>query len=196
MRAPRSYRRRSSPLSPAPYYEPAEDTELLLAALRAEDLAGRRVCEVGPGSGVVARAMMDAGARVVAIDINPRAAEATRALGVPVARGDLLSCVRGPFDLVAFNAPYLPSSDEERLEGWIDHAFHGGEGGVATSIRFARDLPRVLAPEGRAYLVVSSRADLNALAAALREAGLRHEKVASARFFFEEIAVWRIAREA
>jgi len=183
-------------LSRAPYYEPAEDTDLLLAALRQERLAGLRACEVGPGSGVVSRAMMDAGARVVAVEINPAAARATRKLGVPVARGDLLSCVRGPFDLVAFNAPYLPSSEEERLPGDIDRAFHGGEGGVEVSIRFARDLPRVLAPGGRAYLVVSSRADLDALAAAIREAGLRHEKVAAARFFFEEIAVWRITRQA
>jgi release factor glutamine methyltransferase len=181
-------------MSRAPYYEPAEDTELLLAALRREALSGARCCEVGSGSGVVARAMLDAGAaRVVAVDANPQAAAATRALGVPVVRGDLLTPLRGPFDLVAFNAPYLPSAEDERLPGEIDRAFHGGEDGVEVSERFAADLPRVLAPGGRALLVVSSRADLDRLARAIGHAGLGTQKVAAARFFFEEIAVWRLA---
>ena len=59
-------------------YPPSEDTELLLKAILAEPLRGARVCEVGPGSGVVSRAMMDAGATVVAVDINPAAAQADR----------------------------------------------------------------------------------------------------------------------
>jgi release factor glutamine methyltransferase len=176
-------------------YEPAEDTQLLIAAVTDRALAGRRVLEVGPGSGVVSQTMMRYGAEVLAVDINPHACLATRALGVPVLRGDLASAVRGPFDLVVFNAPYLPSSDEERVEGWIDHAFHGGEGGIETSVRLVRDLPRVLARGGTALLVVSSRADLDALARAVTAAGLRHEKLRSARFFFEEVAVWSISRE-
>lgn len=175
-------------------YEPAEDTDLLIAALRKEPLAGLRALDVGTGSGAVGQAMRDAGARVVAVDINPAAARAARALGLDVLRGDLASAVRGPFDAVAFNAPYLPSSEDERLPGEIDRAFHGGEGGVEVSERLARDLPRVLAPGGRAFLVVSSRADLDRLAQAIEAAGLGHEKVASVRFFFEEIAVWRLQR--
>lgn len=175
-------------------YPPSEDTQLLLDALATEDVAGRLVCEVGSGSGVVSRALADRGARVVAVDVNPHAVAATRALGVPVVRGDLAGALRGPFDLVAFNAPYLPSSEEERIDSEIDKAFHGGEGGVEVSERFCAQLPRVLAPHGRAYLVVSSRADLDRLRATLEGLGLRHDKVAAARFFFEEIAVWRIER--
>ncbi|HUR67916.1 MAG TPA: HemK2/MTQ2 family protein methyltransferase [Candidatus Thermoplasmatota archaeon] len=176
-----------------PVYPPSEDTDLLLQALAKEDMRGLRVCEVGSGSGVVARALQDAGAKVVAVDINPAAAQATRALGVPALRGDLLRALRGPFDVVVFNAPYLPSAPEERVEGWLDHAFHGGEGGIEVSARFLRDLRRVLAPGGRAYLVVSSTADLPRLRAAVDEEGLRVEPVASARFFFEEVAVWKLS---
>lgn len=180
---------------PSDVYEPAEDTELLIRALseREPDVRGLRCADVGTGSGAVARALADRGARVVAVDINPHAAAHARGvIGPVILRGDLLSALRGPFDVVTFNAPYLPSEPEERVEGWIDRAFHGGEGGVEVSERFGADLRRVLAPDGRAYLVVSSRADLDRLRATLRASGLREEPVATQRFFFEEIAVWML----
>lgn len=177
-------------------YEPAEDTQLLLEAVSDLALAGRRVLEVGSGSGVVIEAVSRYGAEVVAVDINPDACEATRArIGGRVLRGELMTALRGRFDVIVFNAPYLPSSDEERVEGWLDHAFHGGEGGVETSARFVRDLPRVLTPEGRALLVVSSRADLPRLEAEVGGAGLRIERLRSRRFFFEEVGVWMLSRQ-
>lgn len=176
-------------------YAPAEDTTLLLGALP-EPFGARLALEVGPGSGVVAYTLQAMGWRVLAVDVNPHAAAATAAVGVPTLRGDLATALRGPFDLVAFNAPYLPSSDEEHVAGWLDHAFHGGEGGIEVSARLVRDLPRILAPGGHALLVVSSRADLATLEGVLAQAGLGHEKTASARFFFEEIAVWKLARAA
>ena len=200
-------------------YAPSDDTELLIQALRKEEssLEGKRVADIGTGSGAVAEAMTSMGADlVVAIDISPLAARAAKGKLADVVRADLMSALRGPFDVVdggradeppstsrtrqrwsgfdvvAFNAPYLPSSAEERVEGWLDKAFHGGEGGVEVSEAFVRDLRRVLAPGGRSYLVVSSRADLDRLRATVREAGFHEEKVASARFFFEEIAVWKL----
>jgi release factor glutamine methyltransferase len=179
-------------------YEPAEDTELLARALaQAEpDMRGLRCLDVGTGTGAIALALHERGARVAAVDVSPLACRLAREnLGAPVVvRGDLATAFRGPFDLVAFNAPYLPSSPEERVEGWLDRAFHGGEGGVEVSARLIADLPRVLAPHGRAYLVVSSRADLPALGRALAQAALVAVPVASARWFFEEVAIWRIVR--
>lgn len=178
-------------------YEPSEDTELLARVLRERepDLRGARALDVGTGSGAIARVLVSSGARlVVATDVSPHAVVLARvnARGAHVVRADLASCARGAFEVVTFNAPYLPSAPEERVEGWLDRAFHGGEGGVEVSARFVADLPRLLAPEGRAYLVVSSRADLDALRDAVVRAGLRVEVVGSARFFFEEISVWRI----
>lgn len=181
-------------------YEPAEDTDLLARVLRERepDLRARWCVDVGTGTGAIALVLAGLGARVVAVDVSPLAVTlarenlAGRAEGV--VRGDLMAALRGPFDVVTFNAPYLPSAPEERIEGWLDRAFHGGEDGVEVSERWVRDLPRVLAPEGRAYLVVSSRADLDRLARAALEAGFAHEPVGSARFFFEEVAVWRLVR--
>lgn len=179
-------------------YEPAEDTELLIRVLREREpsLRGARALDVGTGTGAVARALAALGADVVATDVSPLATALARENldAAPVVRADLASALSGPFDVVAFNAPYLPSAPEERIEGWIDRAFHGGEGGVEVTERLVRDLPRVLSPVGRAYVVVSSRADLERLARVVAEVGQSFESVGSARFFFEEIAVWRVAR--
>lgn len=181
-------------------YEPAEDTALLQRVLREREpsLSGRLALDVGTGTGAVARTLVELGARVVAVDVSPHAVLLARenARGADVVRGDLMRALCGPFDVVTFNAPYLPSAPHERVEGWLDRAFHGGEGGIEVSARFVRDLPRVLAPGGRAYLVVSSRADLDALREAVREAGLAEESVGAERWFFEEVAVWRLRREA
>lgn len=188
-------------------YEPAEDSLLLLEALArdAGDLVpGARALDCGTGTGIVALWLAREGAAsVLAIDANPAAARLAREnaarLGlagrVQVARGDLLAAVSpsARFDLVAFNAPYLPSGPDERLPGEIDRAFHGGEGGVEVAARFLGQVVHHLAPDGRAYVVVSDRGDLPALGQAARAAGLSASEVARASFFFERVLVWRLA---
>lgn len=125
--------------------------------------------------------------------MNPAATRAARDL--PVLRGDLATAVRGPFDVVASNPPYLPDDPDARVEGWYERALTGGPTGVEVTERLVQDLPRVLSPDGRAYVVVSSRADLARLAATIARAGLVHERVASERYFFEEVSVWRLCRD-
>jgi len=137
-------------------YEPAEDTFLLRDAALAEVRPDDRVLEVGCGSGAVAAALLGRAASVVATDINPHAVRAARALGVETARTDLAAGLRGPFDLVVFNPPYLPTAPEERIDDWLEYALDGGPTGRETIERFAADVGRVLARYGRILLLVSS----------------------------------------
>ena len=53
-------------------YEPAEDTALVISALRVT--RGERVLEIGTGRGEIALTLARRGARVTATDINPAAA--------------------------------------------------------------------------------------------------------------------------
>jgi len=137
-------------------YAPAEDTFLLRDAALAEVRPDDRVLEVGCGSGTVAAALLGRAGSVAATDINPHAVRAARALGVETVRTDLMAGVRGPFDLVLFNPPYLPTAPEERLDDWLEYALDGGPTGRETIERFAADVGRVLAPFGRILLLVSS----------------------------------------
>ncbi len=171
-------------------YRPSEDSRLLLAAVALR--RGERFLEVGTGSGFLAVHAARI-ARVVATDANPAAVRLARAnaLGnhVPmeVLATDLMTGLRGPFDVVAFNPPYLEGPPADRL----DRAWQGGGGGSEVALRFLADLDRILALRGRAYLLLS-RANEEARAAA--DARYRVGLVASKKLFFETLDILELRR--
>jgi release factor glutamine methyltransferase len=141
-------------------YAPEADTAMLLTAARAEARPGDRVLEVGTGSGLIAAEIVRI-TPVVATDINPHAVFCANKAGVDVVRTDLFAGIRGSFDLVLFNPPYLPTQPEERIDDWLEYALNGGENGRAVIERFARNIGDVLAPEGRLLLLISSLTGLS-----------------------------------
>jgi release factor glutamine methyltransferase len=108
---------------PSGVYPPSEDSLLLAEALG--ETARGRVLEVGTGSGIIAIFLAQKGHEVVATDINPHAVTAAtdnaRRNGVEervnVVRTDLMRGIKGPFDTVVFNPPYLPSRPLGELRG-------------------------------------------------------------------------------
>jgi len=117
---------------------------------------GRRVLDLGCGTGVVGVLAQAAGARVVATDIDPRACAAARDNGLgDVRRGDLFEGVQGErFDLVAFNPPYLRGRAQDHPLG---RALYGGED-LTVIRRFAAALPGMLSDGGAGWVVLSDRA--------------------------------------
>ncbi len=136
-------------------YQPEADTYLLLDVAMMEVKPGDRVLEIGTGSGLISRELARV-TEVTATDINPHAVLCARASGVDVVRGNLFAGIRGPFDLILFNPPYLPTQPEERIDDWLEYALDGGESGRVVIELFAADVGRVLAPRGRILLLISS----------------------------------------
>jgi release factor glutamine methyltransferase len=149
------YEEYSMPYDPTQVYQPDADTYLLLEAARKEVKPGDRILEVGTGSGFISGELAKV-SRVVATDINPHAVLCAGTAGIDVVRTDLFMGIRGPFDLVLFNPPYLPTQPEERTDDWLEYALDGGRSGRAVIERFARNVGDVLAPDGRILLLVSS----------------------------------------
>lgn len=166
-------------------YRPAEDSLLLLEAVSLG--AGDRFLEVGTGTGLVALHAARHG-RAVATDANREAVRLARTnagrngLPLEVVLTHLMAGLRGPFDVVAFNPPYLEGPPRDDL----DRAWHGGHQGSEVSLRFLADLDRVLSPKGRAYLLLS-RANEAAHRAAQERFAVR--VISSKRLFFEELEV-------
>ncbi|MDD1667599.1 MAG: 16S ribosomal RNA methyltransferase A [Methanomicrobiales archaeon] len=82
------------------------------------DVAGRVVLEVGPGKGVLTRGLLDRGAGVVAVEIDPVLVEELRGTFAPeiadgslqLIEGDALKVELPPFEIVVSNLPYSISS--------------------------------------------------------------------------------------
>ena len=150
-----------------------------------------RILEIGTGSGIVTAAMMrDAPEhRYAATDINPHAVACAKANRVPVVRADLFSGIRGRFDLIIFNSPYLPTAPDERVDGWLDYAWNGGADGRAVIDRFLERAQAFLADRGSILLLLSSLTGIETVRERMASAGLVVHEVASIRCPGERLVV-------
>jgi len=178
---------------PDQVYQPEADTYLLLDAARTEVKPCDRVLEVGTGSGLIARELAKV-TGVVATDINPNAVICARGAGVEVVRCNLFEAVRGTFDLVIFNPPYLPTEPHERIDDWLEYALDGGKTGRVVVGRFAEDVGRVLAPGGRVLLLISSLTGLGEVKDLLTLSGFSADVIRQERVEDEELYILRIFR--
>jgi release factor glutamine methyltransferase len=175
-------------------YDPGEDSYLLLEAALKEARPGDKVLEVGTGSGVISMFVKDVAASVVATDINPYACKNARLNGIEVARADLYNGICGRFDLVIFNPPYLPTSEEERLKSWLDRAFDGGPTGRDEIARLLEHADRILAPGGRILTVISTLTDVGEIMKMFAGRGFRSREVASEKVPFERLLVLKFTK--
>ncbi|MFD1515575.1 HemK2/MTQ2 family protein methyltransferase [Halomarina rubra] len=174
-------------------YQPAEDSHLL-AETTAEQVANleadARVVDVGTGSGYVAATVAEAtGVDVLGVDISPLAVREARDHGVTAVRSNLLDGLAGPFDAVTFNPPYLPTDPDAEWDDWMEYALSGGPDGRRAIDPFLDDLPRVLAPAGRGFLLVSSLTDVEAVSERAAANGLATRELAEESFPFERLVV-------
>jgi release factor glutamine methyltransferase len=175
-------------------YEIAEDTLLLLKAAMEEARQDDRAIEIGCGRCLISRMLVTLVHSLLVTDINPHAAALAKCYGLNSVRADLFNGLKGQFDLIVFNPPYLPTAKEERQAGWINYAFDGGECGRDTIIRFIEDLKDHIAPEGRCLLLVSSLCGLDEVLKRIQMEGFEADLVANERYFFERLYVLRLRR--
>lgn len=166
--------------------------------LSGQPLQGRRVADIGTGSGLLALLAARAGATVTALDISPVAigCATTNALRnglggrVTAFESDVWSVlpVESTFDLVVTNPPFYPREAQTVSE----HAFAAGEG-HAFFRKVADGLPLRLREGGSLLLVHSSDTDFTPIARILETRGLRGQVVMEKRGLFETLTIRRFA---
>ncbi len=136
-------------------YRPDDDSYLLIELIRVEK--GDRVLEIGPGSGIISIHCAIAGGHVTCVDINEDAiaitkhnAERNDVSLENILVGDMFQPVKGVWDVIVFNPPYLPMETAQR-----DHRWDGGMRGDETILRFLKEVCEHLDPEGRLYFCCS-----------------------------------------
>lgn len=154
---------------------------LFIGFLKTQPLAGRRVLDLGTGSGLLAIWSARAGAVVWAVDINPLAVgaasrnAAANSLKINALRSDLFDELPAakPFDLILINPPFYPVSPKNEVEkAWFaGPAFEYFE-------KLFREMPPFLKPEtGRCQMILSEDCDLAAILAIGEKHGFKTQKI-------------------
>lgn len=171
-------------------YEPAEDSFLLARNLKVRE--GDLALDIGTGTGIIALLMARKARFVLGIDVNPKAVELAREnarindiKNVEFRISNLFENVEGKFDIITFNAPYLPGEPEKP----IDHALVGGKRGREVLDRFIDEARNYLKPKGMVQIVQSSITGIEETLEKLKNKGFNIEITARERYFFEEILV-------
>ncbi|WP_323737034.1 HemK2/MTQ2 family protein methyltransferase [Methanosphaera sp. ISO3-F5] len=175
-------------------YPPAEDTFLLIDNLMVQ--SGYDVLEIGTGTGLVSICASLKCSSVTSTDINPYAikcAEANIKLNnrdnITVIKSDLFDNINGKYDLILFNTPYLPVTDEEHVDDEYSKAWDGGENGREVIDKFLKQAPQYLKENGTIQLVQSSLSDNEKTIQTLKKLGLKAEITAIEHIFFEDITL-------
>ncbi len=191
-------------------YFPREDSELAAHIVKmalANMNDGVKILDMGCGTGYLGIAAMRSPkvSSVCFADINPDAIECAkmnvtrnnpRNVQTSFVVSDLFSNVSGKFDIVMFNAPYLPdpSKDEITMNKEHEIALSGGKDGIELSMRFIDGLSQHIEENSMVVLVGSTASNKDKLLNHITESGFGYSVEATRKFFFEEIfvlAIWK-----
>jgi len=166
-------------------YEPAEDSFLFAENLQVKEKD--KVIDMGTGCGILGIIAAAKADEVLAIDINPYAvacakenAKVNHASGkIFFAQGDLFGPIKvgEKFDLILFNAPYLPSEEGEE-RSWLDRAWAGGISGRDIINDFIREAPKYLKHDSEILLMQSTLSNVEETFRRFKKRGLTTNIVA------------------
>lgn len=172
-------------------------SEFFARFLATTNLAGKRVADLGTGSGILALAAARAGAAVVALDINPEAVKAAtdnacaNGLGdrVTAIRSDLLSALPPDplFDVIISNPPFFSGEPRDIA----DRAWVAGPGYRDIMSLFEQARER-LKPSGKMYVLLSSDSDLHLLGQLIARAGFRARTVKTFSIIIESMVIYEL----
>lgn len=181
-------------------YAPSDDTFLLAKVVKETVQPGQKFLEVGCGTGLVSIAASRQGAEVTCTDANPHAVRLAwknarqNGYGVHALETDLMENVPGPFDVVAFNPPYLPTAEEDKVQGPLNLAFDGGESGNDVVLRFVDQLEAASWKPSVVLVIHSSLSDPEPLVQRMDSMGYASDIAADEKHFMERLTVRRFTR--
>jgi len=167
-------------------YSPKEDSYLLSEVLKKEILDKNiKVLEVGSGSGFQLETLLKIGIKkqnIFSCDINTKAVETCKKLGFNCVQSDLFENIKGKYNLIIFNPPYLPRDSKETEDSRI--ATTGGKFGSEVINKFLKQVKTHLNENGRIFLLTSSFSEK------IDFLDYKKEIIGKKKLFFEELIVW------
>jgi len=172
-------------------YEPREDTFLILKEIKR--YAKGRVLDMGTGSGVLAIEAARKAKNVIGADINKKALDyarkkSTGIKNIKFVHSDLFKNIKGKFDLIIFNPPYLP--EEKGEDKWTRLQVSGGKKGHEVLERFFEKANDYLTRDGKILVLFSSLTNKEKVHEILGDYSFNYQKLAEESFDFEKLFVY------
>lgn len=168
-------------------YQPEEDSYLLEEVVRKYS-KNKSVLDMCTGTGILAKAALESGAKsVTAVDINKSALESIKEEKIKKIRSSLFQKVKGRFDIILCNPPYLPDDNQEDKESKL--ATTGGEDGDEFILKFLDNVKKHMEKDGVILLLVSSLTPMDKIIKKLEKERLTSKVIARKKIFFEELDV-------
>ena len=173
-------------------YPPNEDSYLLEKIIKKYS-KNKKVLDIGSGSGIQIMAAINSGAKsVLATDINQEVVKKLNQRKIKAIKSNLFSKVKGYFDLIIFNPPYLPRDKREDKESSLSTT--GGKNGDEIILKFLNNLTDYLAPDGLALIIVSSLTPKQKILKLLKKKKLNKKAISEEKLFMETLEVWKITK--
>ena len=175
-------------------YTPREDSYLLEEQVK-KYAKNKKVIDIGSGTGIQAQAALQAGAiSVLASDINKESIALLKSKNIPAIISNLFQKIKGEFDLIIFNPPYLP---EDKLEPQDSKkATTGGEKGDEILLKFLKQAKKHLEKNGIILLAISSLTPQDKILNIIHKNNFSYKVISRKSFFMETLEVWEIQRDS
>ena len=184
---------------PDSVYYPEEDSLLLAEAVSEMATKDRAFLEMGCGAGLSSVMAAKKGAIVTAADINDEAVKATKENGkangvsLNVVNSDLFSSIKGRFDIIAFNPPYLPADEDDRHLGGAKTQLIGGTTGRETIVQVLKEANTRLKKGGKILLLISSLTGEKEVRGICNKLGYQPSALKRKNIEWEELIILRLA---
>jgi release factor glutamine methyltransferase len=176
-------------------YIPAEDSYLMSRILK-EQLPSLlkknpnlKFLEIGAGSGIHLQTASSLGIKnenIFSSDIDKRAVSHCNLLGFNCIHSDLFEQIKGKYDILVFNPPYLPEDAREPKSSKT--ATTGGKKGNEIIIKFLEQAKFHLNKNGKIFLITSSLSeDVD-----FKHLGYDTKEIGCEKLFFERLCIWEL----
>jgi len=181
-------------------YQPHEDSFLMQEVLRKlvfeKKVKLGRVLDIGTGTGILAFEIAKMAKHIDAVDINPSALDFVKKKikelafnNIDVFYSDLFTNIKHKYDLIIFNPPYLPASEELDVYNLHKLDIIGGKTGSEIICKFLKQAKNFLTQNGKILFCCSSLGNTKAIENELKQ-GYDYEVLARKKLFFEELFVY------
>jgi release factor glutamine methyltransferase len=172
-------------------YFPEDDSYLLQEILKEKipellrNNYNLKVLEVGVGSGIQLKTIKKSGViNIQGVDINSEAVKYCKNLGFDCKKSNLFEKVKGKFDLIVFNSPYLPENFKEPEDSKL--ATTGGKLGGELINEFLKQAKKHLKKDGKIFLLISS------LTKGIKWRNWKKRRLGKRKIFMELLEVWEL----